>query len=186
MSDPLEQVWQALAADLRRFLRRRIADPEVAEDLLQETFLKATQHLRGGADPATLPPWLFRVARNAVIDHHRRRRGDGPLPDEGLADPRDDALDQQDLLRLCGSFRNFVHALPPPYREALLLTAYDGLDQVEMAARLGIPVATAKSRVQRGRALLRQALLDCCRFEFDRRGRIVDWQRRDGGRCDPC
>ena len=68
------------------------------------------------------------------------------------------------------------------YSEALLLTDYEGLSQRELATRLGLSFSSAKSRVQRAREMLRQLLLDCCHFEFDRLGRVVDYQPR----CDCC
>ncbi len=79
---------------------------------------------------------------------------------------------------LKASFRRMIHRLPGPYREAILLTEFEGLSQVEMARRLGISVSGAKSRVQRGRQQLKNMLLDCCHFEFDRRGRVFDCQAR--------
>jgi hypothetical protein len=78
-----------------------------------------------------------------------------------------------------------IHSLPGPYREAILLTEFDGLSQVEMARRLGISVSGPKSRVQRGRRQLKNMLLDCCRFEFDRRGRVFDCQARRND-CPSC
>ncbi len=71
-----------------------------------------------------------------------------------------------------------IDDLPDKYREALWLTEFEGLTQVELAERLGISVSGAKSRVQRGRSLLRHDLLDCCQFEFDRRGGIIGYTTR--------
>jgi len=56
----------------------------------------------------------------------------------------------------------------------------------ELAERLGLSVSGAKSRVQRGREQLKQALLDCCQFEFDRRGRVIDCAPRNDGGCPEC
>ena len=85
-----------------------------------------------------------------------------------------------------GSFipfiRGAVAGLPEPYREALLLTEYEGLTQQQLAERVGISLSGAKSRVQRGREKLKQILLDCCHVELDRRGGIIDYQ----GQCDCC
>ena len=58
-----------------------------------------------------------------------------------------------------------------------MLTDLEGLTQAQLAERLGISMSGAKSRVQRGRALLKKNLLDCCRFEFDQRGNLMN--------CDP-
>ena len=71
-----------------------------------------------------------------------------------------------------------VNSLPEKYRQALLLTEFRGLKQSEMAKELGLSLSGAKSRVQRGREMLRDALLDCCHFEFDRRGHLIDYTPR--------
>jgi RNA polymerase sigma-70 factor, ECF subfamily len=71
-----------------------------------------------------------------------------------------------------------VRGLPELDRQALVLTEYQGLTQKELAERLGLSFSWAKSRVQRAREKLRQQLLDCCHFELDRRGHIIDYQPR--------
>jgi len=68
-----------------------------------------------------------------------------------------------------------VERLPWPYRQALLLTEYEGLTQKELGQRLGLSLSGAKSRVQRARDQFRDLLLECCHFEFDRRGTIIDY-----------
>jgi RNA polymerase sigma-70 factor, ECF subfamily len=65
---------------------------------------------------------------------------------------------------------------PDEYRQALLLTEYKGLTQRELAERLGLSFSGAKSRVQRAREKLKAMLLDCCHFEFDRLGKVIDYQ----------
>jgi RNA polymerase sigma-70 factor (ECF subfamily) len=69
-----------------------------------------------------------------------------------------------------------VDELPETYREALRLTEYEGLSQKELSERVGISFSGAKSRVQRARAKIKQQLLDCCHFELDHAGRIIDYQ----------
>lgn len=177
------QPWPELLADLRQFVRRRIGNPQEAEDLVQDTLVKLATQLRSKPPAGPLHAWVLRVARNAIVDHYRRQQPAAEPADEvAMADP-EPAIDRSGLL---ASFRAFVHALPPEQREALLLTEYEGIGQKELADRLGIPVSTVKSRVQRGRKRLAAALRDCCTFEFDRRGHIVDWQRRPGGGCQDC
>ncbi|MDP6071302.1 MAG: sigma factor-like helix-turn-helix DNA-binding protein [SAR202 cluster bacterium] len=72
-----------------------------------------------------------------------------------------------------------VDELPPAYREAILLTEYDGISQREMSRQLGISFSGAKSRVQRARAKLKDKLLDCCHFELDRRGGVIDYRSKE-------
>src|SRR5437588_726670 len=72
--------------------------------------------------------------------------------------------------------KEMVDSLTNDYRQALILTEYEGLTQRELAVRLGISVSGAKSRVQRAREKLKDMLLDCCHFEFDHSGRVIDYQ----------
>ncbi|HEX5054520.1 MAG TPA: sigma-70 family RNA polymerase sigma factor [Planctomycetota bacterium] len=177
--------WQRISNELRAFVRRRVRDEHAAEDLVQEVFARLAQEVAKRGQPPQLAPWLFRTARNAVVDHHRAHRPAAGLP-EGLSDPAVVDPAEAEIERLLGSCRSFVHGLPPKYREAVLLTEYEGLSQVQLAERLGIPVSTAKSRVQRGRAQLQKALTECCTFDLDRRGGVVDWRRRARGDGPPC
>ncbi|MDO8349045.1 MAG: RNA polymerase sigma factor SigZ [Planctomycetota bacterium] len=184
----IEAAWAPVAADLRAFVQRRIADAHAAEDIVQDVFVKLARQLAAGPLEGPVPAWLFRVARNAIVDHYRARRPEAAMPAD-LGDVATDAPSptaDADAKPLFASFRRFLHSLPPEQREALLLTEYEGLTQKALADRLGVAVSTVKSRVQRGRKRLEQALLDCCAFEFDRRGNVVDWQRRPGGDCQDC
>ncbi len=71
-----------------------------------------------------------------------------------------------------------IEELPEPYRQAPLMTEYQGLTQKQLAESQGLSLSGAKSRVQRAREKLRDMLLQCCHFEFDRRGGIVDYYER--------
>jgi RNA polymerase sigma-70 factor, ECF subfamily len=75
--------------------------------------------------------------------------------------------------------------LPEADRKALKMTGLEGLSQKELAARLGLSVTGAKSRVQRARVRLKEAILDCCHVEMDRRGTPIDYARKRG-ECGPC
>jgi RNA polymerase sigma-70 factor (ECF subfamily) len=184
-SGNLDVPWQRLVEDLRRFVRRRVSDTHAADDLVQDVLTKMAAQLRDQPPAGPLHPWVLAVARNAIIDWYRTR---SRHLDES-AEPVDAARQPETALERAGlmaSFRAFVHALPPEQREAVLLTEYDGLTQKAVAERLGVPVSTIKSRVQRGRQRIEKALHDCCTFEFDRRGRLIDWQRKPGGDCRDC
>ncbi|MBK8099291.1 MAG: RNA polymerase sigma factor SigZ [Planctomycetes bacterium] len=183
----LELAWPPLQQQLQAFVRRRVRDRDAADDIVQDVFVKLATRLAESPDRSALHAWVFQVARHAVIDWWRTRRPLAELPAEfavPAADPPRPGDPEWD--GLCASFRSFVHALPPKYREAVLLTEYEGLTQKELAERLGIALSTAKSRVQRGRRQLQKVLLDCCSFELDRRGQVIDWQRRRQGGCPEC
>jgi len=117
--------------------------------------------------------WFYQIARNLIIDHYRRRRELVELSDTFLADSD---LPEDDLeAELALSLKDMIDELPEPYRQALLLTDVQGLSQKQLAEQQGLSLSGAKSRVQRARNKLRDLLLQCCHFEFDRRGGIVDY-----------
>ncbi len=175
-----EYVWTVFSTRLRGYIRRQVRDDAAVEDILQEVFLKIHTHGATVRMEEKLAGWLYQVTRNAMMDYHRRRLSDRsvPLPPdaaERFAMPEvDDATDQR-IQALAPCVREMVEALPPPYREALLLTEYEDLTQKALAERLGLSFSGAKSRVQRAREKLRSLLLACCHLEFDHAGRVIDY-----------
>ena len=175
MSLTTVDVWEAFAHHLRSYIRRRIPDPVEAEDVLQEVFLRVHTHLPGLRQPDRLLPWLYSLARSAVVDHVRARRLVLELDEDLPADdvPVDDAGTQ-----IARGLGHMVDELPAIYREAVRLSELEGLDHKVVARRLGLSLSGAKSRVQRGRQQLYRLLTDCCSFELDRRNHIVDYRPR--------
>ena len=76
-----------------------------------------------------------------------------------------------------------IERLPDHYGKALMLSEIQGLKQRDIARREGLTLSGAKSRVQRGRKMLKGMLLDCCRFEFDKHGNLIDYERRQRPDC---
>lgn len=183
MKPTVETIWNEFAAKLGQFIAARVADPATAEDILQDVFVKIQRRLGQLQDPAKLQGWLYLVARNAIIDHHRTRKDTTEVPDSLPAEP---PVEEAEVEELKVAFRKLVYSLPEAYRDALVLTEFEGLTQKAMAERLGLSLSGAKSRVQRGRELLKQMLLERCEFEFDRLGRIIDCKPRRKGACQEC
>lgn len=177
-----EEIWEAFHMPLQQFIRRRVPDDPTAEDLLQEVFLKIHQHISGLKDARQLESWLYTLTRNIIVDFYRSQRQTLTLDAaQDLALP--EHLPDDDIVsELLPCVRAMVYNLPAQDRQALVLTEYHGLTQKEFGERLGLSFSGAKSRVQRARERLKQQLLDCCQFELDRRGHILDYQSR----CASC
>ena len=183
MTPTLETIWNDFAGKLGQFIRVPVADPATAEDILQDVFVKIHGRLDQVRDPAKLQGWLYLIARNAIIDHYRTRKDSTAVPESLPAKAPDSDAEMEELK---SAFRRMIYSLPEPYRDALVLTEFEGLTQKELAERLGISLSGAKSRVQRGREQLKQMLLDRCQFEFDRLGRVIDCKPRSGDSCQYC
>lgn len=177
------EIWEEFSQGLLDFIRRRVNDPDDAEDILQEVFLKIHSRIDTLKDGDRLAPWLYRITRNAIIDYYRKQRPFVELPENLELEPKPE--DGEPAAQLAAGLRGFMACLPEKYRQAVVLTELEGLKQAQLAERLGISLSGAKSQVQRGREMLRQSLLDCCHFEFDRRGNLRDYFPRQDC-CSNC
>jgi RNA polymerase sigma-70 factor (ECF subfamily) len=183
-----EQMWRDVIAQLRAFVRRRIADPDRADDLVGEILLRIQKSLHSVDDRERLANWAFRVARNAVIDEYRRAARDRErlmaTPTESPAGYRvpgdEDPAAAVEELTKC--LRPLLGGLPPDQRRAVELIDLDGWPQSRAARSEGVSLSGMKSRVQRGRRRLASLLGQCCALTLDARGLPIDYAAPP--RCD--
>ncbi|NMB55943.1 MAG: RNA polymerase sigma factor SigZ [Leptolinea sp.] len=166
-------LWIDLHDRLFAFIHSRLDDPDDVEDTLQDVFLKIHSSLASIRDVEKIESWVFQITRNCIADHYRKSDRQ-PLEADLILmedDPGDDTA-----AGLAPYISEIVRSLPDIYREAILLTDYQGHNQNEAARMLGISVSGFKSRVQRARAMIKETMLTCCHFEFDARGILFDYR----------
>ncbi len=136
----------------------RSGSREDAEDLVQEVFLAAWRQLATLRDPAAFAGWVMTIARHQRIDHARRARQLTPLAEveARLAGTRPVDTARLEAERALAA----VRALPPAYRETLLLRLVEGLTGPEIAQRTGLTPESVRVNLCRGMKLLREALAD--------------------------
>ena len=143
------------------YVRKRVADPELAEDILQDSLLRAVRAAPDLRDEDRLLPWFYRVLQNAIVDAYRRRGveqahvvvADAP---EAAAEPEDDA-------ELCACFEPLIPTLKSEYAELIRAVELGNEPPAATAARLGITSNNLKVRRHRARQALRQKLEETCR-----------------------
>lgn len=177
------KTWQAYRDALYRFVLLRVGNRAAAEDIVQEVLLKAFARQGTLKEPSKLRAWLYQITRNHVIDYYRLQKPSEAVPDELIQEGRRDE-DNRAQRELAGCLVPLLDQVPEPYRQALKLADFEGAKQREVASLLGLSLSGAKSRVQRGRKMLKDVLLKCCRVELDRRGRAVDYEAAQG--CGGC
>ena len=183
MTITTEQVWNDFSWRLRTFILDWITNAEDADDLLQDIFTKIHNNLSSLKDEGRLTAWLFQITRNAITDFYRQLKvqPSEQAPATVIVDNQDDnALNRE----VAGWLEPMLESLPEKYRQALRLTELEGMKQSELARELGISLSAAKMRVRRGREKLKAILLDCCHFELDRRGNILDYHSNSTDNCD--
>jgi RNA polymerase sigma-70 factor, ECF subfamily len=168
---------------VQRHIRAMVRDDAEAEELTQDTYARAFERLGQLRDPQAALAWLYRIATTVTLDRLRQRRPPTvALADEEAASVADgerppsllgSALERSEM---SACVESYLAALPDDYRIAILLHDAHGLTNPEIAELVGCSLATAKIRVHRARARLRETLNAACSFEIDERGVLV---------CDP-
>ncbi len=176
-----EQIWRELSDRLRQFVRSRIASAADVDDVLQTVFLRIHSRFDDLRNVDRLESWVFQIARNAVADHFRKR-SDSQFDVESLVDGPDDAGDVD--AELAGCLGALIKRLPKDQQQALSMYELEGMSQKEIAIRESMSVSGVKSRVQRGRKMLEAMLKECCEFQFDARGNVVECESIGMDCCD--
>ncbi len=159
---------------LRPYIARRVGVQD-ADDVLQDVLQRVYESVRAIEDDTRYSAWLHRIAHNAVVDHHRRRTRAAAKSEALAAEPPESEPERHEGDELLAPFMShFVDQLPPPYQHAIRLTELQGLSMSQAADREGVSLSAMKSRVQRGRRLLRELFEACCEIALDARGRVID------------
>jgi len=177
-----EDVWKESGDRLRRFIAARVRNAHDVDDLLQEVFARIHAGLGGLESPEAMESWLFQVTRRAVVDHYRRSTS-STSPVELRFEPADAPTPPEVAAEVASWLAPMMELLDEADREALRLTDLEGLSQKALAARLGLSLTGARSRVQRARRRLKDLLTECCEIERDRRGNTIAYTPKNCSSC---
>lgn len=145
------------------FLERRLGDRALAEDILQDAFVKSLEKPVEVRDETSSVAWFYRTLRNAVIDHYRRNDARSRAL-EVLAREMEDAVEPPPELRdaICGCVTRLASTLKPEYEQALRRIDVDGAPVQDFATEAGITANNASVRVFRAREALRKQVKTSC------------------------
>jgi len=171
--DKLEKLYKDNHKQIYGFIKRKVQDPFIAKDILQDVFERANSKLPTLRDEKNAKNWLFQIARNRITDYYRIKKPAFSISDAIYDEPSNSGSFA--MRRLESSVLDMINQLPATYRNALYLAHYNGLSARQVADELGISETCAKSRIWRARKLMRKIYLECCHFEFDAAGRVFDY-----------
>jgi RNA polymerase sigma-70 factor, ECF subfamily len=174
-----------LARAVHGFVARRVRDKNDADDIAQDALLRLYGSVDTLRDAGALEGWAFQIARTAVVDHYRRRAKQ-PSPSDPVDLPEEALDEDSDAARadLGACVSGLMDRIPDRYRLALQLADVDGMTQQQAGAALGLSTSGVKSRVQRGRRMLRDQVAHCCDIALDSQGAVADLApRRPGADC---
>ncbi|MBI4524138.1 MAG: sigma-70 family RNA polymerase sigma factor [Deltaproteobacteria bacterium] len=169
--------WDEHESELWGYLTRRLSDKQVAEDLLQEVFIKALRQGQGFCSLDNPRAWLFQVTRNALLDHWRLEKRTGPLPQDLIQPPND----RRPIDALSECLTRVLPELSEDDRAILQQCDIEGVKQQEFAEAHGLSLPAVKSRILRARKRLRECMISKCQIRFDEAGKVCCHVPREPG-----
>jgi RNA polymerase sigma-70 factor (ECF subfamily) len=170
MNDIADEAFSELITEhfdaIYRYAYRFVRDVAAAEDIVQETFIKAWKSRNSIKKDMTVRPWLFRIAHNTAIDHLRKKKmvmfsdmtTENEHAEELFADDSTNVMEESIARQERETLTNAIENLPAHYREVVLLRAEEMLSFEEISTVVQKPLNTVKSLYRRGLVLLRKSL----------------------------
>jgi RNA polymerase sigma factor (sigma-70 family) len=164
---PTPEVVNVLVENHRRFLaflERRVGSRDAAEDILQEAFVRGLDHAGTLRDAEAVIPWFYRLLRNAVIDHYRRRGAEerALAYAAGIADTAEPGPDEAMHDEICACVSSLVETLKPEYAAVIQRVDLEGATVAAFADEAGITANNAGVRLHRAHEALRRRLVQSC------------------------
>jgi len=178
-----ETAYRDFRHKLHRYIASRNANPQDIEDILQDVFVRVSRNADSLEKVSKPLAWLFTVTNSAIIDHARKRQKN-PLSKAHDIELAPQLSSTEHLEKEFGNcLSSLLENLPEKYRNAVRFVDMQDGRQTEFARKNNLSIPAAKSRVQRGRRLLKTAILDCCHIERDNLQNVTGLQcRRDACR----
>lgn len=180
MEQKIRELRISMNTRLSYFIGKYINDRDDVEDIIQEVFLKVLENADSIQNVSKLENWIFQVTRNLINDYYRKKNK------SDIVDFCDDCMpgNRQPKQVFRTSTLNYVNELvenlPEEQKDIILKVEFGGIKLIEYAESKGISYSSAKSRIQRARLRIKTQLLECCHFEIDKNGNVLDyWERKE-------
>jgi RNA polymerase sigma-70 factor (ECF subfamily) len=175
----LLQVKKAFEAEIYELICRKVNHQDYCNDIMQEVYLKILSNIDRIEKADNLSAYVVRMSTNVIADYYRKQSRlplIGELTDAGAVDTAQVTEESNDLCCL----RPFIDSLPAHYRDVIIQVELQNMKLKDYALKVGITLTNAKTRVQRARQKLKEAILQCCNYQFDGYGNVVSCCKKAG------
>ena len=170
----LDQVLKRYSSQLRGFISSRVNNKSDVDDILQEILIKTFRYFKNIDESDNLNAWIYKIARNTLTDYYRKNNKYSYEELEDLEEDKEEANETMQELSKC--LKPFIQNLPDKYREPLELVEFGNISQKDLAEKMGLSYSGLKSRIQRARQTLHEQYKQCCDYEIDIRGGIINFK----------
>lgn len=172
-------IWNEFHRQLYGFINKRVKDRDIANDILQDVFLKIHLKLNTLKDDEKLTSWIYQITRNSLLDFYKKQKPQAEIS-EDLAELKEDQNFNAEINKCLSPM---INQLPEDARDAIMETELGNLSQKNYAQKLGISYSGAKSRVQRARKQLHDLFNECCKIESDKYGNVIEHECKTNCGC---
>jgi RNA polymerase sigma-70 factor (ECF subfamily) len=172
-------IWTKTQQELKNFVYKKVRDKALADDIVQDVFIKVHTKLGQLKDSEKVSGWIYQITRNTITDYYRSKS-------KNISSHDLDWDSDHQMLNECvsGCLQEMLLTLPEKYREAIALTEIENLSQTHLAERLNISYSGAKSRVQRARQMLREKMEEQYNIKMDAYGNVIVCENREPCNCN--
>lgn len=166
------EIWNEFSEQIRNYLAGKVRSKEDADDLTQDIFIKIQKNLGSLRDEKKLAPWIHLIVKNSLTDYYRSK-GKSPEVrlDEEYTPGSGEAENIYRHINKC--LRIFINRLPDKYRQPLIMSDLDGMKQKDVAKEMELSYSGLKSRVQRGREMIKEMFIECSCYAHDEDGKPI-------------
>ncbi|ANW95061.1 hypothetical protein AXE80_01565 [Wenyingzhuangia fucanilytica] len=177
------KIWDLYAIDLKKFILSKTKNITLTEDILQEVFIKIHTKKNTLKNQSNIKSWIFTIANNTMLDEFKKQSKviAEESPEQHVLEKNEDFNHHKPedcLLPL-------ILRLPKKYRDVLFLSTIKNLKQLHISEELNISLPATKSRILRGRELLKHEYMDCCDYTLDENGHLKG-ENKNFDECKVC
>lgn len=166
-----EQIWNQFSLQIFNYIKVKVSTIEDAEDILQNVFMKVFLKIESLENIEKVGAWLFQVTRNSIHDFYRKKVKTPQNVDIPII--TDSLIEEESSPDFLGCLSPIIDELPIKYKEVIHLSDVEGKKYQEIANQLDLSLSGVKTRVQRGRELLKQGFISCCQYKKDKNGKLI-------------
>ncbi len=161
-----QKIVSNFGTELYFFILKRVKDKDISNDIFQNTFLKIHKNVSKLEKEEKVKAWIFQIARNEISNYFNKESIYVDKIDTSIEIPL------HKYQHIC-CFDKFINDLPKIYRKVIELIYIEGLKQKEVSEKLEISLENVKIRIKRGKEILKKKLNECCKYEFDKNGKLI-------------
>ncbi len=181
----MDQIYKQYSTRLLSFINSKVHNKEDAKDILSEVFIKIYTNIDKLKSDEKLTSWMFTITKNTIIDFYRKnnnKQDNIEFDEEYIFEQKEQS---SAISELSHCIAPIINSLAPKYAKVLHLSEIKELKQKEIAEKLDISTNNIKNIIFRGKKQIKDKLLQCCHYEYNKFGNIINYDVKDEN-CNFC